>query len=574
VQGSQRRTHYIQIGHMSEIFENELTFLPLGGIGEIGMNLALYGFGGEDDREWLIVDMGVSFAGPDLPGADLILPDIRFLESERHNLRGLILTHAHEDHYGAVLDLWPQLKIPVYCTAFTAALLEAKKTSDHSQSPAIAPHIFQAGERFQIGPFEIEAVAVSHSIPDPVALILRTPLGTVVHTGDWKIDPEPVLGEKTDATRLKAIGKEGVLALICDSTNAQLEGTSPTETQVSQSLKEIIAQAPARVAITSFASNVGRIRSIAIASAQIGRHVTLVGRSMKRAAQVAYELGMLPEWEDFLSEEEAAHQPRDKIVYIMTGSQGEQRAALAKLARGNMRSLSLDAQDVVIYSSRPIPGNERAILETQNLLVDRGVTVITERDKLVHVSGHPRRNELKQLYDWLKPAILVPAHGEALHLTAHAKFGRDCGIKTVASIRNGDMLKLAPNEVEIIDEVPHGRIYKDGNLIGSEDELGIKERRKLSHVGHVAACLVLDSRHELSAKTELVAFGVPESDGRGELIEDLLIERVEEAIGSIPRTRRKDDELVREAARRAIRGCVNEIWGKKPVVSVFLSRTK
>jgi len=558
---------------MSEIFENELVFLPLGGVGEIGMNLALYGFGPEDDREWLIVDMGVSFAGADLPGAELILPDIRFLESERHNIRGLVLTHAHEDHYGAVLDLWPLLKMPVYCTAFTAALLNAKKDSDHKNVLAVPVHIFQAGERFQIGPFEIEAVAVSHSIPDPVALAIRTPLGTVIHSGDWKIDLDPVLGAKTDAARLAAIGEEGVLALICDSTNAQLEGSSPTETQVSRSLSEIIAQASARVAITSFASNVGRVRSIALAAAQVGRHVVLLGRSMKRAAQVAHELGILPEWENFLSEEEAASLPRNKIVYILTGSQGESRAALAKLARDEMRGLSLDADDVVIYSSRPIPGNERAILETQNLLVDRGITLITERDHLVHVSGHPRRGELKQLYDWLKPAILVPAHGEALHLTAHAEFGSACGIETVASIRNGEMLKLAPDAVEVIDEVPHGRIYKDGRLIGSEDELGIKERRKLSQVGHVAASLILDHRHELADEVELVAFGVPESNGRGALIEDLLIERVEEAIRSIPRARRKDNELVREAARRAIRACINEIWGKKPVVSVFLSRT-
>jgi len=558
---------------MSESLENELVFLPLGGIGEIGMNLALYGFGPEDDREWLIVDMGVSFAGPDLPGADLILPDIRFLESERHNVRGLVLTHAHEDHYGAVLDLWPQLKIPVYATAFTAALLQAKQTSDFKNTPPVPVHVFQAGDRFQIGPFEVEAVAVSHSIPDPVALVIRTSLGNVVHTGDWKIDPDPVLGAKTDAKRLNAIGQEGVLALICDSTNAQLEGTSPTETQVSDSLAQIMAQAPARLAITSFASNVGRVRSIALAAEKIGRHVTLIGRSMKRAAQVAHELGLLPEWENFLNEEEAATIPRNKIVYILTGSQGETRAALAKLARDEMRGLALDKGDLVIYSSRPIPGNEKAILDTQNRLIDRGIKIITERDQLVHVSGHPRRAELKQLYDWLKPKILVPAHGEALHLTAHAEFGRDCGIETVSPIRNGDMLKLAPSVVEVIDEVPHGRIYKDGNLIGTEDELGIKERRKLSQVGHVAVSLILDHRHELMEDVELVAFGVPENDGRGALIEDVLIERIEEAIGSIPRARRKDDELIRESTRRAIRACINEIWGKKPIVSVFLSRT-
>jgi len=557
---------------MSDSIENDLVFLPLGGVGEIGMNLALYGFGSEDDREWLIVDMGVSFAGPDLPGADLILPDIRFLESERHNLRGLVLTHAHEDHYGAVLDLWPQLKVPVYCTAFTAGLLETKRESDH-KACTLPVHVFSAGDRFQLGPFEIEAVAVNHSIPDPVSLILRTPLGTIVHSGDWKIDEEPILGAKTDKNRFCQIGDEGVLALICDSTNAMLEGTSPTETEVSNSLAEIIASAKARVAVTTFASNVGRIKSIALAAQKAGRKVSLVGRSMKRCAGVAADLGMMEEVDPFLSEEEAAALPRNKIVFILTGSQGEDRAALAKLARDSMRDIELGSGDLVIYSSRSIPGNEKAIIDTQNRLIERGVEIITDTDHLVHVSGHPRRSELKQLYDWLKPAILVPVHGEALHLSAHAALGKEAGIHHVASVRNGDMLRLAPTPVEVIDKVPFGRCYKDGKLIGDEDELGIKERRKLSFVGHVAAALVLDHRHDLVDAPELVAFGVPETNGRGDLIEDILIDKIEEAILSIPRPRRKDDELLREAARRAIRASVNEIWGKKPIVTVFLSRT-
>jgi len=551
--------------------ENELVFLPLGGVGEIGMNLALYGFGSADDREWLIVDMGVSFAGPDLPGADLILPDIRFLESERHNLRGLVLTHAHEDHYGAVLDLWPQLKVPIYCTAFTAGLLETKCESDNKFS-ALPVHIFAAGDRFQLGPFEIEAVAVNHSIPDPVSLVLRTPLGTVVHSGDWKIDEAPTLGLKTDKNRFCQIGDEGVLALICDSTNAMLEGESPTETEVSESLAEIIAAAQARVAVTTFASNVGRIKSIALAAQKADRRVALVGRSMKRCVGVAADLGMMAGIEPFISEEEAALLPRNKIVFILTGSQGEERAALAKLARNGMREIELSAGDLVIYSSRSIPGNEKAILDTQNRLVERGIEIVTDHDHLVHVSGHPRRTELKQFYGWLDPEILVPVHGESLHLTAHATLGKEAGIATVAAIRNGKMLRLAPAPVEVVDEVPFGRIYKDGKLIGDEDELGIKERRKLSFVGHVAASLLLDHRHDLVDTPELVAFGVPETDGRGELMEDLLINSMEEAIISIPRSKRKDDELLREAARRAIRAKVNDIWGKKPVVTVFLSR--
>ncbi|UXN07386.1 ribonuclease J [Bartonella sp. HY761] len=549
----------------------ELVFLPLGGVGEIGMNLALYGYGAEDDREWLLVDMGVSFAGPDLPGADLILPDIRFLESERHNIRGLIITHAHEDHYGAVLDLWPRLKIPVYCTAFTAGMLETKRQSDY-QSYEVPLTLFKAGERFQVGPFEVEAVAVNHSIPEPVSLVLRTPLGNVVHTGDWKIDPEPTLGNTTDEARFRQVGDEGVLALICDSTNAMVEGTSPTETAVSESLATIIGNAKGRVAITTFASNVGRIKSIAVAAQHAERKVLLLGRSMKRSVLVAQELGMMEGLDPFLSEEDYPYIPRDKIVIILTGSQGEQRAALAKIARDEMRDIELGAGDMVIYSSRSIPGNEKAIIETQNLLIDRGVEVVTERNGLVHVSGHPRRDELRQMYKWVRPEVLVPVHGEAAHLTAHAALGAQEGIKKVASIRNGDMLLLAPGEVRIIDEVPVGRIYKDGYLLGDEDELGIRERRKLSYVGHVAVSLLMDKNFDLASAPDLVAYGVPETDGRGELMEDLLMDRVEDAIGSIPKQRRRDSEVVRESARRAVRSAVNEIWGKKPVVTVFLHR--
>lgn len=550
----------------------ELVFLPLGGVGEIGMNLAVYGYGPKDDREWLIVDMGVSFAGPDLPGADLILPDIRFLENERHNIRGLVLTHAHEDHYGAVMDLWPQLKVPVYCTAFTAGLLETKRESDF-RSQEIPLTIFKAGDKFQVGPFEVEAIAVNHSIPDPVSLLLCTPLGNIIHTGDWKIDAAPTLGEKTDEARFRQIGNEGVLALICDSTNAMVEGNSPTETEVSESLKNIISEARGRVAITTFASNVGRIKSIALAAQEAERKVFIVGRSMRRSVNVASELGLMEGIDPFLSEEDYPSIARDQVVLILTGSQGEQRAALAKIARDEMRDIELAPGDLVIYSSRSIPGNERAIIDTQNLLIDRGIKIITDRDALVHVSGHPRRNELKTMYEWVKPQILVPVHGEAAHLTAHASLGAMSGIDTVAQIRNGDMLRLAPGEPQIVDDVPVGRIYKDGNLLGDEDTLGIRERRKLSFVGHVAVSFQLNNHHELIDDPELVAFGVPESDGRGGLMEDLLFDRLEDAISSIPKQRRRDNEVVREAARRAIRSAVNEVWGKKPVVTVFLHRT-
>ena len=552
---------------------NELVFLPLGGVGEIGMNLGVYGFGPEGNRQWLMVDLGVSFAGPELPGVDLVMPDIRFLENERPNILGLVVTHAHEDHFGAILDLWPKLKIPVYCTAFTAGLLETKRELDYS-SYDVPVTLFKAGDQFELGPFAIEAIAVAHSIPEPVSLAIKTSLGTVIHTGDWKIDNEPSLGAPTDEKRFRELGDEGVLALVCDSTNSMREGVSPTEHDVLESLTDIISNEKGRVAITTFSSNVGRIISIARAAKEAGRQVLLVGRSIKRSVTVAEELGYLEGIDPFLNEEDYPYIPRDKIVMVLTGSQGEQRAALAKLSRDEMRSLALTAGDTVIYSSRSIPGNERSIIDTQNRLIDMGVKIITDHDALVHVSGHPRRSDLKKMYEWVRPKILVPVHGEALHLAAQTVLGRQAGIKTVAEIRNGDMLKLAPEPAEIIDEVPVGQIYKDGNLIGNEDEMGISERRKLSYVGHVAVSFLLDKHYNLVEMPEVVTFGLPETDDEGELFDDIISNTIETTIDSIPRARRKDDEVIHEAVRRSIRATINEKWGKKPVCTVFIHHSK
>lgn len=551
----------------------EFVFLPLGGVGEIGMNLAMYGFGPADNREWLVVDMGVSFAGPEQPGADLILPDIRYLEAVKHNLRGIVITHAHEDHFGALLDLWPRLKVPVYATPFIAGLLEAKRQSEDS-APEIPITIYKAGETFEVGPFKIEAVAVTHSIPESVSLAITTPLGTVVHTGDWKMDPEPSLGPVIDEARFRAIGEAGVLALICDSTNALREGESPSERQVGESLRELIQNARGRVAITTFSSNVGRIRSITEAARDAGRQVLVVGRSMKRAISVATELGYMEGLPEYLSEEDYGYIPRENVVMILTGSQGEPRAALAKLARDEMRSLALTAGDTVIYSSRAIPGNEKAILDIKNRLIDRGIKIIGDEDALVHVSGHPRRSELRRMYSWVRPQILVPVHGEAAHLVAQGSLGAMEGIEQIAQVRDGDMLRLAPGKAEIIDEAPVGRLYKDGKLIGDEEEIGMVERRKLAYVGHVAVSVLLDREHKMLDEPDLVAFGLPEEDRQGELMEDILLDAAIEAIDSIPRVRRKDIETVRESVRRAVRAAANEAWGKKPVVTVFVNRIR
>jgi ribonuclease J len=550
---------------------DELVFLPLGGVGEIGMNLALYGFGPREHRQWIMVDCGVSFAGPDLPGAELILPDIRFIEEEKKNLRAIFITHAHEDHYGAVKDLWPRLKVPLYASPFTEGLLEAKGDYDGTRDE-IPIKTLMPGMRIEVGPFTVEPVTVAHSIPEAMGLVIRTPLGNVVHTGDWKIDPQPSLGKPTDEARFREIGNEGVLALICDSTNAQREGESPSEMDVSKSLAEIIKQAEGRVAITTFSSNVGRIKSVALAAEQAGREVMLLGSSMRRSTDVARGLGMLEGMQPFIAEDEFGYLPRKNAVVVLTGSQGEPRAALAKIARDEMRNIGFTKGDTFVFSSRTIPGNEKAILDIKNALIDQGMVVISDTDALVHVSGHPRRNELKRMYEWIKPKILVPVHGEAAHLTAHAALGREAGIPEIAEVRNGLMLRLAPGPAEIIDEAPHGRIFKDGNLIGDFDEMGIGDRRKLAYVGHVSVNVILDNRYDFVADPDVVAFGLPAFDEEGDDMEDVLYDAVLGAVESIPRAKRKDLDMVKEAVRRSVRAAANQTWGKKPVVTVFVTR--
>jgi ribonuclease J len=551
--------------------DNELVFCPLGGVGEIGMNFALYGFGPASRREWLIVDVGVTFPDQTLPGVDLVLPDTRFIESQIDRLRGIVITHAHEDHYGALLDLWPRLKAPVWMTPFAAGMLEAKRISDNVRvQPEI--NVYKAGERFNVGPFEIEAVAVTHSIPEPVSLAIRTPLGTVVHTGDWKLDPAPTLPPMTDENRFRQIGEEGVIAMMCDSTNAMREGDSPSEEAVSHGIREVIEKAPGRVAITTFSSNVGRIRSIAEAARDAGRQVLVLGRSLKRVIDVAGELGYMEGLPPFLQEEDFGYIPRENVVVLCTGSQGEPRAALAKLARDEMKHVALTAGDTVVFSSRVIPGNEKAILEIKNQFIEQGVRIIEDGDALVHVSGHPRRSELLRMYGWVKPRILVPVHGEAAHLVAQGALAASAGIPEVAQIRNGDMLRLAPGAAEIVDQVPFGRLMKDGRVIGSEEETGVRDRRKLSFAGHVVLNVVLDDRYDLAGDPDIVAIGVPETDAKGQLLEDIMLDAAIGAVESVPRARRKDLDMISEAARRAVRSAANEAWGRKPIVTVFVTR--
>src|SRR5215472_405118 len=483
---------------VSSMAQNQLVFASLGGIGEIGMNLSIYGFGDERRRQWIIVDCGVSFASEEhLPGVDLILPDIRFLIEERRNILALVLTHGHEDHMGALIDLWPRLKVPIHATPFTAALFEARRASE-TGAPEIPVQVVPVGGHLSIGPFAIDFINVAHSIPESNALAIRTPAGTVLHTGDWKIDPTPLISDPTDAARLSALGDEGVLALVGDSTNAIRDGRSPSEAEVAKTLAELIRTAPARVAVTTFASHVGRIRAVADAARSAGREVVVVGRAMERVVQVARETGHLDGVQDFRAAESYGYLPPDKVLALCTGSQGEPRAALARIAQDEHPEVTLARGDRVIFSARTIPGNEKAVARVINGLVTQGVEVITDRDHLVHVSGHPRRAELRDMIKWVRPNILIPAHGEALHLAEHAKLAHAAGVPQVLVCRNGDLVRLAPGPAQIADELPSGRLYKDGSLLIDAQAPTVAVRRRLSFAGVASVALALSEQGMLT----------------------------------------------------------------------------
>jgi ribonuclease J len=548
---------------------DELVFAPLGGVGEIGMNLALYGFGPEQHRRWLAVDLGVAFAGDDLPGIDLILPDIRYLIEERRNLLGLVLTHAHEDHFGALIDLWPQLEIPVHATPFTAALLAAKREGEPG-APDIPVNIVPLGGRFSLGPFDIELVSMAHSIPESNGLIIRTPLGTVLHTGDWKIDASPVIGPATDERKLRALGDEGCLALIGDSTNAVRDGRSPSEADVAKCLAELIRTAPRRVAVTTFASNVGRLRVVAEAAALCEREVVVVGRAMDRIAQVARETGYLDGVKEFRSVDIYGHLPPDKVLALCTGSQGEPRAALSRIAQDDHPDVAFSRGDRVIFSSRAIPGNEKAVMRVINGLVAQGVEVITDRTYLVHASGHPRMDELRDMIAWVRPEILLPVHGEPLHLIEHANLARRAGVGKVIVCRDGDLIRLAPGGPGTIDEVPAGRIYKDGSLLVSAEERTVADRRRLGFAGIVSVALALSDRGELLGDPALTLTGIPATDAQGRSTAEVVYDAAMEAFETLPRARRRDPEAVAEAIRRAIRASLSAAWNKKPICHVHV----
>jgi len=558
---------------MSSNTENELVFLPLGGSNEIGMNFNLYGYGPPDDRKWIVVDLGVTFGDVTTPGVEVIMPDPAFIEEHARDILGIVLTHAHEDHIGAVGWLWPRLKAPLYATPFTAFLLR-EKLRDAGLLDEVSLTEVPLGGRFQLGPFDIELVTITHSIPEPNGLAIRTPAGTILHTGDWKIDPDPLIGGPADIEKLRRLGDEGVLAMVCDSTNVFVDGEAGSEAGVRDALFELIAGLKGKVAVACFASNVARLDSVVRAAEAAGRRVSLVGRSMHRITAAAKSVGLLQDVQPFVPDTEARHFPPDQVLYLCTGSQGEPRAALSRIADGTHPHVNLGEGDACIFSSRVIPGNEIPIRNLQNKLADRGVRLYTDRDHPgIHVSGHPCRGELAQMYQWARPGIAVPTHGERRHLLEHVAFARELQVPEQLAPRNGDMVRLAPGRPQVIDEVPAGRLFLDGGVLTPENSEPLRERRHAAHNGVLMVSVVLDRKGRLATDVGLRAIGLPgdEEYPLEEALDDLA-EDAEEAVRKLGAEERQDDSAVRAAVGRTLKKASQRIWERRPVVETLVTR--
>lgn len=545
----------------------DLLFVPLGGTGEIGMNLNLYAYG----NAWIMVDLGISFADDYLPGVEVIMPNPAFIEERREKLLALFVTHAHEDHAGAVAYLWPKVRCPVYATPFTAAILRAK-LDEAGLLDAVPLYEVPLGGQVSVGPFTVDYVSLTHSIPEPNALVIATPAGKIFHTGDWKLDPDPVVGEPTDEAALKALGQGGILAMVCDSTNVFNKHGSGSEAAVRDSLVEVLAGHEGRIIVTTFASNVARLDSIGAAAAAHGRHLCLLGRSLVRNVQFARELGYLKTLPPIVSEEDAGYLPKDKVLYVSTGCQGEPRAALARIVSGQHKHVTLSPGDLVVFSSKIIPGNEIGIGRMINQLVKAGIEVITEKDAFIHVSGHPGQDDLEKMYSWIKPEIAVPVHGEPRHLLKHAELARDYGVPQVVTAENGSMVRLAPGPATILEVVDTGRLALDGGVLVEADGLEIAERRRIMHNGYVGVAIAVDEDGELVADPSVDLQGVPAVDAE-RLIEDIM-DAVEDTIERMNRSDRRHDGRMAEHLRIVVRRVAREATGKQPgpITKVHLLR--
>ena len=549
---------------------DEFIFAPLGGCREIGMNLNAYAYGPPDNRRWIIVDVGVTFGDDTTPGVDLIMPDPVYLEGFAEDIEAIILTHAHEDHIGAIAWLWPKLRAPIYATPFTAYLVN-EKLRERGLDKVAPLHVLQLRDKRTFGPFEVELITLTHSIPEPNGLAIRTPLGMVLHTGDWKIDPDPIIGEDFDQAKIEQLGREGILAMVCDSTNVFEEGEAGSEGMAAEALKRAVAEQTGRVAITAFASNVARVQSACVAAKANNRQVCLLGRSMVRVAAAAQSVGML-QGIKFIEPSDAVYLPPQNVLYLCTGSQGEPNAALARIARGDHPVVKLSSEDTVIFSSRVIPGNERSIGAIQNMLAERNIKLVTDRQFDIHVSGHPCRDELRRMYLWAKPRIAIPVHGERRHIMEHARFAKSLQVPEAITPDNGDVIRLAPGPVEVIDQVPAGRLHVDGEVLTSDKAGGMWERKKMAYNGHLSISLVI-SKGKVEDGPIIVARGFSEADGRpaDESLEPI-DEAAERALDSLKRGDFGDDEKIEKALSRAVRRAAETEFGKRPLVDVTIHR--
>ena len=550
--------------------KEELLFCPLGGSGEIGMNMNLYAYGKEDNQKWIIVDMGVTFADDSIPGIDLIMPDPGFIIEKKDDLLGIVLTHAHEDHIGAVAHIWPELKCKLFATPFTAALITEKfkeKKIDISPFLKTVP----LNSKIKLGDFEIDFVTLTHSILEPNGLSIKTPLGTILHTGDWKIDPNPLIGNKIDQEKLTKIGDKGVSAMICDSTNIFSPGRAGSESDVRDSLLRIMEIKTKRILVTSFASNVARMESIFYCAKKTGRSICLVGRSMHRIFKAAKKCGYLKGLIEPLEPRDAKKVTKNKILYLATGSQGEPMGAMNRIVNGSHPDVFLEEGDCVIFSSKIIPGNEKKLYNLQNQIVKNNIEIISEENAFVHVSGHPNRDDLKDMYKWVKPRSIIPVHGEHRHMQEHVNFAKEMQVPKTLLIENGDIIKLLPGDSpKIIDKAPSGRVYLDGSINVETDSRSIKDRKNLSINGYLEITLLVSNNGKI--KKPIISFrGIPENQSNEHFIFDM-----EDEIFNICRTFSLDNknqqknliETIKQNCRRIVR----EKTGKKPFTNINIAR--
>ena len=549
----------------------ELVFCSLGGAGEIGMNLNLFGYGKPGEYKWIIVDIGVTFSDDNIPGIEVILPNPEFIANQKENLLGIILTHAHEDHVGAIAHLWPLLECPIYATSFTAAIVK-EKFKELKINIGSHLKIVKLGGNVKLGAFNIDYVTLTHSILEPNGLAITTPEGVVLHTADWKIDEDPLIGEKTDVKKLTELGKKGVLAMVCDSTNIFNLGSSGSESLVRTGLLTVLEKMKNRIVITSFASNVARMETVFKVAEKIGRQVCLVGRSMNRIYQLARQCNYLQDIKVPIDVRDAKKIPKNKMVFLCTGSQGEQRAALARIANGTHPDLHLEKDDNVIFSSRIIPGNEKRLFKIFNDFSKNDINVLSEENSMIHVSGHPAREDLKKMYSWVKPKILIPVHGEQRHMAEHISFAKEMGVKFPVKVSNGEILRLAPGEPEVVDKVTWGRVYLDGKVLIDNDSPVLKERRNMAANGYMEITVLISKNGQIKNNPIVTLKGIPLIEEDASEIEYDLEDVVMDTCKTFNLNNSKQEKNLIDTLKGNCRKLINDKSGKKPLVNINLVR--